>query len=142
VLQHERMVWVASPEDPCDASQPLPLIVMEAPCSYRLMAITALKNAERPWHIVTEANSLQAVQSAIKARLGVSIMAESAVCPGLHILEKGLPDLPDTAMVAYQAKVIHPLNERFLAFLQEGLLNPIDKNAEMSHSFSLQRSKP
>ncbi|MEO1017844.1 MAG: LysR family transcriptional regulator [Pseudomonadota bacterium] len=122
VLLEEPMVWAAAAaDDLLEQDGPLSLVVMPPPCSYRQIATDALTRGGRSWRITMEANSIQGIQSAVKARLGISVMARSAVTEGLRIVDVGVPQLPDTAMIAYEAKTAHPLAGRFLSFLEEGL---------------------
>lgn len=80
-------------------------------------ALDALVTAELPGRIAMEANSIQAVQTAVGAGLGESAMARSAVTGGLKILD-GYPELPQTCRAAYvRAMSPHPLADRFVAFL-------------------------
>ncbi len=73
VLQQEPMVWVGFPERAVEKEDPLPLIAMQPPCSYRRMASDALAEDGRPWRLATEANSIQGVQSAVAAGLGIPL---------------------------------------------------------------------
>ncbi|GAB5470261.1 MAG: LysR substrate-binding domain-containing protein [Rhodospirillales bacterium] len=122
VLLHEPMVWISGLRPaPEDSAAPLSLIAMDAPCSYRRMAIDALDQAGLAWRITVEANALNGVQSAVRAGLGVSAIARSAVDESLRVVESGLPTLPATATVAFTAPRPHRLTDRFLAFLEESL---------------------
>lgn len=130
LLLEEPMVWAAASKPMAAGERPLPLIVMHPRCSYRKMATEALDRAKVDWRIVTEANSIQGVRSAIKARLGVSAIAQSAA-KGLCILADPLPALPATAMVAFIAQPQHPLSQRFVEFLKEGVATePLQVAAE------------
>ncbi|MEO1190793.1 MAG: LysR substrate-binding domain-containing protein [Pseudomonadota bacterium] len=123
LLRREPLVWIAGADaPPLQEAEPVPLVCMEAPCSYRRLALEALNAAARSWRIVTDANALSGVTSAVRAGLGVSALARSAVPEeGVRLLSDGLPSLPLTATLAYLPEGAAPLAERFLAFLEEDL---------------------
>jgi len=122
VLLREPLVWVAAADRPVEAERPVPLVLMQPPCSYRQAAFDALAAADRAWRVTMEANALQGVQSAVAAGLGVSVVPRSAVTPGLRILARPFPLPPETAVVGYRrARSAHPLADRLLAFLAETL---------------------
>ena len=125
ILLREPLLWVGSLDGDPDAEGELSLVLMEAPCSYRQSAFDALTAANRPWCTTTEVNSSQAVQSAVAAGLGVSVLPRSALTRDMRVLGAGFPPLPDTAIVAFvRPKSAHPLTDRFLAFLEDGLAAP------------------
>ncbi len=122
VLLREPLVWVGVRDQRSKAGEPISLVVLQPPCSYRQAAFDALATVDRPWRITMEANSIQGVQSAVAADLGISVMARSAVTQDLQVLDEGYPPLPDTAIVAYRrSKSPHPLADRFLRFLEDGI---------------------
>lgn len=120
ILLREAMVWAQADQGGIDRHAPLPLVTMQSPCSYRKMAIDALNENQQAWRIVTEANSIQGVRSAVKARLGITAMPASAVGNYLTVIRDGLPVLAESAMAAYRADVPHPLTDRFISFLKDG----------------------
>jgi DNA-binding transcriptional LysR family regulator len=122
ILLTEPLVWVGSPAYRGNADEPLRLILIQPPCSYRKATLDALAAANLPWRMAMESSSIQAVQTAVGAGLGVSAMARSAVTRELRILHEGYPELPPTCMAAYvRPNTPHPLADRFIAFLEEGL---------------------
>ena len=91
---------------------------MPAPCSYRQIVFDTLTKLSMPWKVSIEANSVQAVQSAIRAGLGVSILPRSAVQEGMPLVEHALPPLPDTSVMSYlRSDLSHPYAQRFIDFL-------------------------
>ncbi len=127
-LMTEPLLWVATAQERPLLEPPLPLVLMQAPCSYRRHAIEVLDRAGLAWHVGTEANSIHAIHSAVKANLGISAVPRSASA-GLQILTEGLPELPETAMVAYRGHAGHPLTETFIAFLHDSLGGPAQARA-------------
>jgi len=124
VLLIEPLVWVGSLGHVPKSDEALSLILIKPPCSYRKATMDALATGRLPWRITMEANSLQAVQTAVAVGLGVSVMARSAVTKSLQVLDDFYPELPETSMVAYVLpNAPHPLAERFISFLVEGLVS-------------------
>lgn len=80
----EPLVWVRSPSLTLEPGAPLPLILYPKGCLYRKSIIDALTKANLPWRIVYSSASLLGIQSAIKAGLGISVLAKSTVPDGLE----------------------------------------------------------
>jgi len=75
--------------------EPLPLVMMEAPCTMRSAALHALDRAGIPWRIAFSSPSLGGVWAAVAAGLGVTVRTPLGLPPGLQALEQpGLPPLP------------------------------------------------
>ncbi|SFL18824.1 DNA-binding transcriptional regulator, LysR family [Pseudovibrio ascidiaceicola] len=114
-LWQEPLVWCG--QLPA-ADKPLELILMQEPCSYRAIAISAMEAMASDWKISITANSIQAVQSAIKAGLGVSILPASALLEDIPVIESALPGLPVTSVLSYlSAQEENPLAQRFIDYL-------------------------
>lgn len=115
------LVWAgpAGMKEIAGKEEPIDLVLMPAPCSYRKIAFDSLTKVGRPWRLSMEANSVQAVQSAIRAGLGVSILPRSTIAEDLSILSgQTLPELPNTSVLSYVDKnVPNPYAERFIEFL-------------------------
>lgn len=110
----EPLVWVAASESAAEGDG-LPLVVSPAPCVYRKRATEALDNAGRPWRIVYSCASLAGTHAAVRAGLGVSVLAKDMVPEDLVMLDRsefGLPDLSDTEMALLEAPTMSPAAER------------------------------
>jgi DNA-binding transcriptional LysR family regulator len=104
ILLTEPLVWVQGASSPIDPqADPVPLVLIAAPCSYRRIALEALDKAGRPWHIVYSSSSLASIQSAVQAGLGIAICGRSSVLPAMKIVsfKDGLPKLPRTSIGIY-----------------------------------------
>jgi len=101
----ELLVWAASPRLVMDKTAPLPLVMAPVPDIYRKLALAALSKAKRRWRIVYTSPSLNGLQAAVKARLGVTVLPRDMVPASLILLsaEHGLPNLSDTEIVLYRA---------------------------------------
>jgi len=101
----ELLVWAASPRLVLRHKEPLPLVLAPVPDVYRKRALASLDAAKRSWRIVYSSPSLNGLQAAVKAGLGVTVLPKEMVLPGFVLLgpEHGLPPLPDTEIVLYRA---------------------------------------
>jgi DNA-binding transcriptional LysR family regulator len=98
---HERLRWVTSRRRPVDCRRdPLPLAMFEQGCLYRNRAIRALEMMGRSWHITYTSPSILAIQAAVSAGLGISILPEIAILPEHSLLaaHAGFPPITDTAL--------------------------------------------
>jgi DNA-binding transcriptional LysR family regulator len=102
----EVLVWTASSRLVLAPGEPLPLVLAPVPDVYRKRALASLDSVKRPWRIVYTSPSLNGLQAAVRAGLGVTVLPREMVPPGLMTLsedEHGLPALPDTEIVLYRA---------------------------------------
>lgn len=118
-LLAEPLVWAGPADialDPLGSDDPVPLVLMAPPCTYRRAAFDALTAAERRYREVMTGGSLQEVQDAVAAGFGVSAIARSALTASLRPMVDGWPALPDTAVDVFLSDGdAHPLAERFVA---------------------------
>ncbi len=118
LLWEEPLVWTGTSNLENDPDAPIELVLMPPPCSFRQIAFDALTKAGKPWRISIDANSVQAVQSAIQAGLGVSVLPLSAVREGMPIITDSMPALPGTSVLSYAGpNAAHPYAQRFIDFL-------------------------
>ena len=118
LLWEEPLVWTGAMDVMDDRTAPIELVLMHPPCSYRQIAFDALTKAATPWKLSIDANSVQAVQSAIRAGLGVSVLPLTAVLEGMPLIVNVLPELPNTSVMSYvSTDLSHPYAQRFIDFL-------------------------
>lgn len=93
-----KAIWVGpSPRrlhwDPA-GSEPLPLVLTEAPCFFRQRALALLEAAGIPWRVVLTSASSRGLWAAVEAGLGVTLRIPVGIPADLHIFgaEEGLPD--------------------------------------------------
>jgi DNA-binding transcriptional LysR family regulator len=131
MLWEEPLVWSGTTNLSNDPDEPIELIMMHAPCSFRKVAFDALAKSAKSWKVSINANSLQAVQSAIRAGLGVSVMPLSSVAEDMPIVHD-LPELPNTMVVSYvHPEVSHLYAQRLIDFLMEGVNESIGKRSKI-----------
>jgi len=71
----------------------VPLVVLPPGCVLREFAMEAFKRQKREWRLAYTGSSMTSVQAAVLAGLGVAIISESTVVPGMRILRgRGWPD--------------------------------------------------
>lgn len=87
-----------------NAKEPLPLVMMDAPCVMRSAAIRALDQAGIPWRIAFSSPGLSGVWAAVAAGLGVTVRTDAGLPPSLRVLDApSLPPLPDIGLRLYRA---------------------------------------
>jgi DNA-binding transcriptional LysR family regulator len=100
--------WIGASNSPAplpDAVEPLPLVMMEAPCMMRSQAIAALDAACIPWRIAFSSPSLGGVWAAVAAGLGVTVRTGLVLPRGVLALEgAALPALPVVGLRLHRAE--------------------------------------
>jgi DNA-binding transcriptional LysR family regulator len=134
----EILVWTASSRLVLSPDEALPLVLAPVPDVYRKRALATLDAMKRPWRIVYTSPSLNGLQAAVQAGLGVTVLPKEMVPPGFVLLgpEQGLPPLPDTEIVLYRAPgalpraaellaehIVHSLESAATAFGGSGFLS-------------------
>lgn len=96
VLRVSPSLWYCGKHFSFKLADPLPLVVLDEPSTYREMMINHLDQQQIPWRIAYMATTLSGARAAVRAGLG--IMARSIELSGddLRILgeDEGLPALP------------------------------------------------
>ncbi|MBE1160208.1 LysR substrate-binding domain-containing protein [Dyella acidiphila] len=104
------MCWIAGQEElPLlrEAGEPLPLVVLDAPCLMRTAATQALDRAGLPWRIAFTSPSLAGNWAAVKADLGLSVRTPLGLPPDLRVLDAAaakLPPLPQLGLALYRSE--------------------------------------
>ena len=120
ILWEEPLAWTGICTALDDKSEPFKLILMPPPCTYRKIVFDSLTKIAKPWKLSIEANSVQAVQAAVAAGLGVTILPTSAIRDDMPIIGDTLPELPNTFVKSYlNQNAVHPYAQRFVEFLKE-----------------------
>src|SRR5216684_4805312 len=103
-LQRERMLWVMGQNSKIDPSMdPLPLAMFSAKCRFRPIALEALQKAGRTYEIVFVGGNLNAIQTAVEADLGLSVLSPLSISQSMVVLgsDSGLPQLPSADLAIY-----------------------------------------
>jgi DNA-binding transcriptional LysR family regulator len=103
-LQKEKLFWVQADDSKIDTKKdPVPLVMFGRECRFRPLCLDALQRAGRTWEIVYDGGSIHAIQSAVEADLGLSVLTGISLKPGIEIVGKkaGLPPLPPCNLALY-----------------------------------------
>ena len=105
------MRWIVAHDEQLaatrEADEPVPLVVLDAPCMMRTAATTALDRAGVPWRVAFTSASLAGNWAAVKAGLGVSVRTPLGLPPNLRALgarEANLPSLPKLGLALYRSE--------------------------------------
>lgn len=85
-LMSEPLVWIGSREHLSHETQPLPLVLAPPPCLYRQRILHTLRSQQRDWRIAYSSTSYEGIIAAVRAGLGVTVLAASTVPDGVQIL--------------------------------------------------------
>jgi DNA-binding transcriptional LysR family regulator len=96
--------WCSSPDFELPAVQPLPLVAIQAPCTIRSAALSALSAHDIPARVVADGAYLAGVINGARAGLGVALVALPG-SPPAGLVERF--DLPEVAPVHLMARVRH-----------------------------------
>ena len=91
-------------------------------CRFRPLCLDALQKAGRTWEIVYDGGSIQAIQSAVEAGLGLSVVTPISLKPGIEIVgeKAGLPPLPPCELALYYRKNLTvPAMQKLADFIVE-----------------------
>ncbi|NVM78176.1 DNA-binding transcriptional LysR family regulator [Duganella sp. SG902] len=103
--------------------EPLPLVMMDAPCIMRSAATRALDNAGIPWRIAFTSPGLSGVWAAAAAGLGLTVRTGMGVPSSLRVLDDPrLPPLPDVGLLLHRAEAeLNPPAQRLHDIVLEAL---------------------
>jgi DNA-binding transcriptional LysR family regulator len=103
--------WIAGAEAvtawPRADGEPLPLVMLEAPCIMRTAATAALDRANIPWRIAFTSASLAGTWAAVAAGLGVSLRTPCGLPASVRALlphETVLPSLGELGLCLHRAE--------------------------------------
>ena len=112
-----------APAWPRADGEPLPLVMLEAPCIMRSAATAALDRANIPWRIAFTSASLAGIWAAVAAGLGVSLRTPYGLPPSVRALalhESALPAMGELGLCLHRAEAEpSPAVERLAAILTQ-----------------------
>ena len=112
--------------------QVVPLAVMEQPCIFREMALTALDDAGLISKIVLETQSLSALRAAVSSGLGVTCYTSVFVDPHLVICSERAPKLSQVRYSLRTGPSPHATIQRLSELLKAATLDISSKNQSRS----------
>lgn len=106
VIYSEPTVFTAGAKLDLDGIAPVPLALFDRDCWWRNVATDALDAAGIPWRIAYLSENFLSVRAAIGAGLGVGILAQSTLEPGMRVLGKreGFPRLPPSELMLLKSQ--------------------------------------
>lgn len=106
ILRVSPSLWFCGLNYKFTLDQPLPLVSLDEPSTYRNMACNHLDQAEIPWRIAYVATTLSGARAAVVAGLGVMARSIELLGDDLRILgeAEGLPRLPDIKFNLYMRR--------------------------------------
>lgn len=104
VLMREPLFWVKSPDLVLDESRPIPFLSFDDHCFYRRWALDVGQDGGLSFDTVFECSSAAGVAAAVNAGLGVAILNERHITPGMEIVRDRLPKPPAIAYVVRRAR--------------------------------------
>jgi DNA-binding transcriptional LysR family regulator len=128
VIWREPMVWFAASDFRLDLSQPVPLVLLAPPCTYRDLIFATLDAVAQPWFTACTVSSLAGVQSAVAGGLGISLLGQSFIQQGLQTLTmpEQWPRLPMTEVVLIENEnAERGAAAALVSFLLESLRAPV-----------------
>ena len=113
--------WEARKAGGRRSREPLPLVLLDAPCPLRELVTSTLERAGIAWRYAFTSASLAAIWAATSAGLGLSVRTPFGLPASVRILERagsGLPALPQMALTLYRARAeAEPPVERLAVLL-------------------------
>lgn len=82
----ESLIWITSPDHTRHAQRPLSLVVAPPPCIYRNHVLLTLSRLKLPWRIAYTSSSYSGIIAAVRAGLGVTLLANSTIPVGVKSL--------------------------------------------------------
>lgn len=127
------LCWIGPTDTRVDAKldpgEPVPLVLLDAPCPLREIAAAHLEQAGLRWRHAFTSASLTALWAASAAGLGLTMRTRVGLPPNLVVFEageRGLPPLPVMDLVLVRAPTAQPGANRLVDELEALLLQAID----------------
>lgn len=106
LFRTEKMFWVSSQNGEALTVDPLPLACGPQTCCWRADAIDGLNRAGKNYRIAYTSSDATSISSAVQAGLAIGMLPESALQPGMKVVENkqhGLPRLADAQIALMRA---------------------------------------
>jgi DNA-binding transcriptional LysR family regulator len=96
VIRQEPLLWVTSNAHRVEEEEILPLALSKPPCLWRSAGLETLASVGRKYRVLYTSGNSTAISAAVLAGLAVTVLAESALRPGMRVLgeAEGFPRLP------------------------------------------------
>lgn len=104
VLMRERLYWVKSRDLALSETGPIPFLSFDDDCFYRRWALDIGQDGGVDLETVFECQSAAGIVAAVGAGLGVALLNERHLGPGMEVVSGRLPAPPDLAYVIRRAR--------------------------------------
>ncbi|WP_323011567.1 LysR family transcriptional regulator [Castellaniella sp.] len=128
--QAESLAWIDSAQHPCLHLDPIPLVTFPPRGLYREDMIRAVEAMGRAWRIAYTCSSLNGIQSAVAAGLGISLLPQRSVTPDHSVLgtHHGLPPVEQ-----YEIALLHrPTANAMVQALAQALADMLAEETRIS----------
>lgn len=127
VLAQEPLVWVVGKDtDISFFDDPMNLVVLPSPCTFRKLATEGLEKVNRKWEILFTGTSIANIQAAVQAGMGLSILPQGAIKEGVKKapVSLELPELPMYSIVLItDEQKQNDARDVFVSYLEAKLTN-------------------
>ncbi|HWK46923.1 MAG TPA: LysR substrate-binding domain-containing protein [Stellaceae bacterium] len=134
-IRKEPLVWVTGTEHEAHLENPVPLALLPPGNIYRDVALQSLDRIGRRWRIACISESMGGLQAAVFSGFAVSVVARSALVPGMRVVGKpeSFPDLPEIDLVLYRAPGQNSETVNYLAdFVIGSLIRNVDQTEPLT----------
>lgn len=130
-IRKEPLVWVTGADHEAHRENPLPLALLPPGNIYRDVALQSLDRIGRRWRIACISESMGGLQAAVFSGFAVSVVARSALVPGMRQLGRAdsFPDLSEIDLVLYRAA---GQSSETVNFLADFVVGSLMRNADQA----------
>ncbi|RAZ86976.1 LysR family transcriptional regulator [Mesorhizobium hawassense] len=104
LLYRETLHWVKSPELILRKGEPVPFLSFDDDCFYRRWGLDLGQDAGAVFETVFECSSAAGIIAGVTSGLGVALLSQRHLQPGMEIVDKDFPKPPDLAYVIRRAR--------------------------------------
>ena len=127
VLTQEPLIWVVGKDTEVSLhEEPVHLVLLPSPRSFRKIATESLEKANRKWEVLFTGTSIANIQAAVQAGMGLSILPRGALKVGLRKAPSHLelPELPmySIALITDEQRE-NDARDVFISYLEAELNN-------------------
>ena len=126
ILAQEPLIWIVSSDTETTLHEPIQLVLLPSPCSFRKLATESLEKANRKWEVQFTGTSTASIQAAVQAGMGLTILPQGAITKGVRKASSHweLPELPMYSLALFtDEQKENDARDVFIHYLEAGLKN-------------------